>query len=367
MSADGGMRLAGRIVVVGLGLIGGSLALALKRSGYEGTIVGFDAIRENLADAYQANAVDVAANSLAEALAGADLVFVAVPLGAYRQLFREMAALVEGQDMVITDMGSVKGYVHRLAAQYFAPPVMFVGGHPMSGSEKGGFRAATPTLFENTSYFMTPAQPQSPAAERVAAIVRRIGATPVAIEPDEHDRVTAQISHVPHLAAAALVDTLENSNVAFVGAGFRDMTRIASGNPALWKDILSCNRREVLQALAKLEKAIAGIKDIIVAADDHKLYEWLQRSKAIQDCLPKRGGDYLPALFQITVDVEDRPGSIGRVAGLVGEVGGNIRQLEVLPGHDAVGGAMRLSFATAVEQAEAARLLTSHAYTVRRA
>ncbi|MEG6523469.1 prephenate dehydrogenase [Desulfotomaculum sp. 1211_IL3151] len=357
------------IMILGLGLIGGSMALALKNSGFPGKIIGFDLDRENLYGALGASAIDIAAETLPAALGYPGLVIVAIPLGAYPETFQAMARIIGDQEMVVTDVGSVKTHIHDLACQHLPPTVPFIGGHPMSGSEKGGFPAATPYLFENAYYFLTPAkQENQPVMAALMEVIQSMGALPVLISPAEHDRIVAQISHAPHVLASLLANTLAGNDSlrhsAFVGGGFRDTTRIASGNPDLWKDILIYNKREVLLALQTIENILAEVKDIVREQDQAKLLEFFQRAKLIRDGLPKHGKDYLPVLYNIIVDVQDRPGIIGQLTKIVGDHHLNIREIEILHVRDNARGALRIGFTTAKEQSFATQLLAAQNFVV---
>lgn len=357
------------IVIIGLGLMGGSMALALKKKGYQGTIVGYDASSKNLAMALAVGAIDKSAGSLSDAIVNESLVIVAAPLGAYEQIFQEISDLLDGKDIIITDIGSVKSHIHNLAFKYLPATVPFIGGHPMTGSEKGGFMAATAHLFDNAYYFLTcPESANLDVAARLVDLVKLIGAAPVLITPTEHDRIVAQISHVPHLVAAALANTLDADgsvrNAAFVGGGFRDTTRIASGSPDLWKDIVIYNKCEILLALNRLEGMLNEIKNMISTESELRLRESLQKAKLIRDGLPKHRRDYLPALYDIIVDVEDRPGIIGQLTQVVGSHQVSIKEIEILHVRDNAKGAIRIGFATREEQAFAMHVLMNNNFSI---
>ena len=357
------------VTILGLGLIGGSLALALKKSGYDGTITGFDIARENLEAATETGAIDRTAETVEGALEYGGLIVIAVPLGAYDGIFRQIAAVAGDRSLIITDVGSVKGRIHSLAEELLAPTVTFIGGHPMSGSEKGGFKAASATLFENAYYFLTPGKASPDIVEALKGLVRQVGAFPVVITPAEHDQIAAQISHAPHVLASLLANTLDAGNsvghVAFAGGGFRDTTRIAAGDPLLWKDILTFNKKEVTAALAVVESMLSEIRSAIAGGKEKELIDFLQRAKFIRDSLPGHGRSYLPDFYNIIVDVEDKPGIIGRLTQLVGEKCLNIREIEVLHVREEnAKGAIRIGFASEAEQKAAARLLAEYQFTI---
>ncbi|MEI6285276.1 MAG: prephenate dehydrogenase [Bacillota bacterium] len=356
------------IIIIGIGLVGGSLALALKSAGFSGTIRGFDRDRKNVDAAFAKGAIDVVAMSLPEALIEEGLVVVAAPLGAYAELFSEIAILTKGRRFIVSDVGSVKGYVAELAKECM-PNVAFIGGHPMAGSEKNGFWAATPYLFENAYYFLTPSENSDyQHLEQLKQLITTIGALPITISPDEHDRIVARISHLPHIAAALVANTLATGDsinfAAFAGGGFRDTTRIAAGQPELWRDILLLNRQAVLPELARLEQQLGELRALIADENDIALQDFLAKAKFVREGLPKHGRDYLPSAFNIFVSVKDQPGIIAKLTQIIGENKLNICEIEILHVRENVDGAIRIAFVSDNEQSAAGKLLSNQGFNV---
>lgn len=274
------------VTIIGLGLIGGSFALALKKAGYEGTIIGYDVERKVQMEALEANAIDIAAENIERAVVDNGLVVMAVPLGVYPVIFRELAQVAEGRRLIISDVGSVKTYVQQLADELLPYGSVFVGGHPMAGSERDGFGAARADLFQDACYFLTPAAShQEEIVAAIKKIAERLGAWPVVTSSEEHDRVVAVVSHVPHLVAALLASSLGSSEAPFVGTGFRDTTRIAAGNPQLWKDILIYNRKEILAVIERIENLLGGVKNTLHNGDRVRLTDFLRQAKYARDRL----------------------------------------------------------------------------------
>ena len=238
---------------MGLGLVGGSLARALRRAGHR--VVGVDRPGVRRA-ARRAGAVSATAATV-EAAAGADLVVLAAPPAANRRLLGRLAR-VAGPDVVVTDVGSVKGPIvgeaRRLGLR------CFVGGHPMAGTERQGFGASSADLFQGAAWWIVPAA--DPRATReVRRLVRAVGARPLVLTASAHDRVVAFLSHTPQVAswallAAARADPLVRRHLAGAGPGFRDMTRLARSPRALWREVLAENRREVARALRALARRL---------------------------------------------------------------------------------------------------------------
>ncbi len=357
-----------KIAIIGMGLIGGSMALALKKENYGSQVIGYDLSEPSLKAALKAEAIDKMARSLQDAVEGADLVVLSTPVGHYQALMQQMAAYLS-TGAIVTDVGSVKGHVARLAEDLLPKEVKFIGGHPMAGSEQGGFKAATATLFENAYYFLTPqGGATDDGLEKLKVLVKIMGALPIVIDPTEHDRVAATISHIPHMTAAILVDILEDSEGIsdrfFVGGGFRDTTRIASGNPEMWKDIFLYNRQEMLRGIQKIENRLLKIKGYLMDQNELDILNLLKRAKNLRDQIPHRLPDYIAPLFDITIDLEDRPGAIGELTQLLGENRINIKEIEVLHVREGVKGAIRIGLETEADEGLALGLLKERGFSL---
>lgn len=349
------------IAIIGMGLIGGSLALALKKSGYNGTIIGCDASMESLQHAMNIGVVDRIYQQAKDAVMNADLVILAVPVGCYVQLFEEIARYLSPH-VVVTDVGSVKGHVKKVAEKYLPNYIQFLGGHPMAGSEKGGIKAATPFLFENAYYFLAPNDnTERGTIERVENLVKRIGAFPVVVEAHEHDKIVAQISHVPHLAAVLVANLLKKRNstsyIPFVGGGFRDTTRIAAGNPRMWKDIFFYNKDAIVEGIESLEGMLQDFKRKLLNAEGVAILEELEKAKKIRDSIPHTGRDYIPPIYDLIIDVEDRPGVLRELTQVIGNHDINIKEIEILHAREGELGAVRIGFASMTEQEKALSVL----------
>lgn len=311
-----------RAAVVGCGLIGGSVGLALRARGWHVTGRDQDATRQ--ARALELGAVDtVGDDPLAE------LTFVCTPV---LDIATEARAVLERQKRpgVVTDVGGVKAPV---VAHVDDP--RFVGGHPMAGSEQEGLDGADGALFEGATWVLTPTVDTDPAAyARVRAVVSSLGADVVALAPDRHDELVAVVSHVPHLAAATLMglaaDRAEEhaTLLRLAAGGFRDMTRIAAGHPGIWPDICAENRDAIVAALDRLLGALADTRDLVAKGDRAGLLRALDKARVARVNLP--GQVARPEeLREIRVPVPDRPGVLAEVTTLLGELGVNIFDLEI--------------------------------------
>jgi prephenate dehydrogenase len=278
-----------RLAVVGVGLIGGSLARALREAGEVGEVVGCGRGRENLERGVALGVIDRWTHSVAEAVDGADLVFVAVPLGAMRGAFAAMRDHL-APDAVVTDGGSAKASVVTDArAALGARITSFVPGHPIAGTERTGVEASFAALYRNRRVILTPLSETAPAAtQRVEAMWRACGAEVTTMSVEHHDEVLAATSHLPHMLAFGLVDALarlkENDEIfRYAAGGFRDFTRIASSSPVMWRDICVANRDALSRMLERFAEEMNDLADTIRRGDGDHLLEIFGRAKAARD------------------------------------------------------------------------------------
>jgi prephenate dehydrogenase len=278
-----------RLTIIGVGLIGGSLARALKRAGAVGEVVGAGRDARHLEQARALGVIDRVETDLAAAVRGADLVVVAVPVGAMEAVFRAIAPYLE-KEAVLTDVGSSKGSVVAAAKAAFGNlPAGFVPGHPIAGTEKSGVEASFAELFEKRRVILTPTETSSPAAvARVRAMWAQTGAQVVETGVAHHDEVLAATSHLPHLLAFALVDTLATMDdkqeiFDYAAGGFADFTRIASSDPVMWHDICVHNEPALLKMLDRFEADLDRLRAAIADNDGKYLLEVFTRAKAARD------------------------------------------------------------------------------------
>ena len=282
------MRRLERLAVIGVGLIGGSLALALRRAGAAGSIAGYDRDSDSLARAVSMGVLDEGAHSAAEAARGADLVVLAVPVRAIAPVMRELAQSL-GPDAVVTDVGSTKADVVRTARSELRERfVRFVPGHPIAGRESSGVDFATPDLFRGARVVLTPVPETAPdALELVRGCWEAAHALPTTMEPERHDRVFAAVSHLPHLLSFALVsDIAARSNaeelLSFAAGGFRDFTRIAASSPEMWRDIALQNREALLSELDRYGERLAVFRDLVERGDAEGLERLMAEARAVR-------------------------------------------------------------------------------------
>jgi prephenate dehydrogenase len=264
----------GKVTIVGLGLIGGSLGLALKRAQPENTeICGYDQNDEVMVRAHKAKVVDSIARNISHAVADANVVIVSTPIVTMRSVFREMAPSLQ-RGTVVTDTGSTKTDVLRWAAEELPRNVSFVGGHPMAGKEKQGLHHAEESLFEGKPYVIVPSVDAAQGAvNQVVALAQVVGAEPRFLDAEEHDSYAAAISHLPLLTSVALFNLAKGSNAwpelaGMSGPAFKDLTRLASGEPEMSHDIFLTNRENVLHWLNRYIGELQKLADMVDSRED---------------------------------------------------------------------------------------------------
>ena len=324
MSADATTRKKAN--VFGLGLIGGSLALALADAGYD--VGGHDSDKSK---------IDVALEREIIAFPGlysdAEVTFVATPVGILADAVTESLALTTG---VVTDVGSVKTAISSLVTD-----PRFVPGHPMAGSELDGLDGADASMFAGAVWVLTPTVHSSDTAFAVVAgLVAKFGAEIVAMDAVQHDDLVAVVSHVPHLAAATLMRIADNRSeehmalLRLAAGGFRDMTRIASGRPGIWLDICEQNKASIVRGLDALILGLTDMRDVVASSDREGLLSRLEQARRARMNLPT-GAGAVEDLVEVRIPIPDRPGAAADVFTLSGELGVNIYDFEVV--HSAEG------------------------------
>ena len=276
--------MIGRLAVLGVGLIGGSVALALKQAGQVGRVVGYGRNRANLEEAIRLGVIDETAATPEEAVKSADVVLLAMPVGAMADIFDRIASNL-GEKTLLTDVGSTKQDIIAAARRGLGDRVArFVPGHPIAGAEKSGAGAAQADLYVGRNVILAPlAENDSDTVAAVADMWRACGAQVQEMSADEHDRIFAAVSHLPHLAAFALVDELAGrpeTEVYFrhAGSGFRDFTRIAGSSPEMWRDIALANREALLGELDAYRTRLLAYRDALAAGDADVLMQSFARA-----------------------------------------------------------------------------------------
>lgn len=357
-----------KVAILGMGLIGGSVALGLRAADPERDISAYDPSSRALDTAMERGALARRATSPADAVAGADLVILAMPVDRMAGSMEEISDAVS-HACVVTDVGSSKAEIVSCGERSFGG--RFIGGHPMAGSERHGMEAADAELFQGARWLLTPTDSTDESAYRaLSEVAVQLGATPVALAPEDHDRVVARISHLPQLVASALVQSVAASEerpalLGLAAAGFRDTTRIAAGDADMWLAVLRTNRQAILECLESL------------ALSWDEIGAWLrdERWEALHDFLTDASTsrrelflkpDTAATSETLVMLIPDRPGVLAEVTTAAGELGANIEDLQIF--HSTEGGRGRLEVVIAGEEkaAELAALLHALGYHVHR-
>ena len=287
-----------RVALIGLGLIASSMYWGMRRAGLAGEVTGYARSAETRAAAREIGLCDRVCESAAEAVQGADLVVLAVPVGAMAAVAREIApALAPGA--VITDVGSVKRAVIDAVAPELPEGAVFIPGHPLAGTEQSGPRSGFAELFENRFCLLIPGE-EAPAAEvaRLTALWEGLGARVEQMDPDHHDLVLAVTSHAPHLIAYTMVGVADDLRrvtdsevVKYSAAGFRDFTRIAASDPVMWRDVFLNNREATLEILGRFTEELFALQRAIRTGDGDHLFDYFTRTRAIRRGIVEAGQD----------------------------------------------------------------------------
>lgn len=336
-----------KVFIVGLGLIGSSLALAIKSKHPKVELSGFDLHETTGEIAVKKGIVTKMANNFAQGALDADIIILAVPVFKTISYLEELAKLPLKEDVLVTDVASTKEQIMATAKTL---PFSFIGGHPMAGSHKSGIKAADAHLFENAYYIMTN---QKESQNKVVLLQELLSGTKakfVELTASEHDQITAMLSHLPHIIAAALVTQGDCFNQEhprakqLAAGGFRDITRIASSDPKMWTEILLSNQAAILQQLDSWQKEIMKVKKWVTNSDQKEIFHFFDQAKDNRDRLPVHKNGAIPAFYDLYVDVPDEPGVIAEVTGLLGHHQINLINLKIQETREDVNGILQISF-----------------------
>jgi prephenate dehydrogenase len=352
-----------RVAVLGVGLIGGSIGLAAREYVEGVEVVGCGRNPDNLRLALERGAIDTAVDSPDQALEGAELCFACGPVGALAQQLRSALAAA-GPGCAVSDVGSTKGDL--LAA---IDDSRFIGGHPIAGSETAGVAHARADLFEGAVWYLTPhSRSEGLLYERLHRFVVDVGARPVAVEPETHDRLVAVFSHLPHVlanvlasqAAGRLLD--HGEALRQVGPSFRDMTRVAGANTEMWADIYSANRAAIVEEIRDFRRELERVEQLL--ADDATA-DWNDRARDDRRALLESAAAGGP-VHELRLTVPNRPGIVAEVAVALGKAGVNIVDMALAPAPDMRSGAMTLWIAGDSAADRASELIVALGFPVAR-
>lgn len=334
---------------IGLGLIGGSLARALRETFPDSRMIAYSRrpeLSEDLRGAVEANVADDIVFSL-EAFRDCDYIFLCAPVDKNIEYLPQLKGILR-PDAILTDVGSVKSGIH-IAAEQAGLSADFIGGHPMTGSERTGFANSNALLLENAYYAVTMSEnvPQE-KADRFLSLVKKLRSIPVLLAPQEHDIAVAAISHVPHLIAAQLVNLVRTAKDAdtmrlLAAGGFKDITRIASSSPALWESILSANTTAVLPVLRRYISLLSEAETALSHADKAAVHSLFSEAGSFRSTLQERKG-VLPEAFVLHADLRDEAGAIATFATILASHGISMKNIGIVHNRAYEQGALRIEF-----------------------
>ncbi len=358
-----------KIGFIGLGLIGGSIAKTIRRIHPDIILIAHDKDRASLSLALEEGILSAAYDALDEAFLGCQYIFLCAPVQKNEEYLAALASFA-GEGCIITDVGSVKSEIHEAISNTPLAP-FFIGGHPMAGSEKSGYLHSTPFLLENAYYILTPSpEMDQKAAHSFREFIATLGAIPLLLDYREHDYITASISHLPHILASLLVnlvnsqDNQDRTMKRVAAGGFKDITRIASSSPVMWKQICLANREQIVKVLELFSDSLDEAKERIAACDDRFLLEFFQSAKDYRDSLPLSNQGSLPKVYDLYCELADEAGGIATLATILADHQISIKNIGIIHNREFEDGVLHIEFYEERALKEALILLRKYHYTV---
>lgn len=353
------------ISIIGLGLIGGSIARALKKNLQCVSISAYDLPGTTQA-ALSEQVIDRVLSAPEEA-AESDIIFLCLPLQMSLDVFDSIAPRLK-PGTILTDVCGVKG-VFQEKWKNINSAGIFIGGHPMTGKEKSGYENSDPLLFENAVYILTAENESQKRDKRLIDIIQSLGARISFLDAHTHDRIVSSVSHLPQLLSVALVNAAaiaggNDEPLSFAAGGFRDMTRIASSSFNIWKDVIRYNKSEIIRTIGIMEEQVAMMHRYIESDDMESIEKLFSSASVMRDMVPKTSKGFISPLYDIFVFVKDEPGIISRISASLFSEKINIKDIELLKIREGSGGTFRLSFESEQEMDRAREVLSNEGISV---
>ncbi|RSL33802.1 prephenate dehydrogenase [Salibacterium salarium] len=360
--------MARKICVVGMGLIGGSIALSIKKE-HDVHITGVDIDENQLKLAQSLRVIDEGTTDVIQGVNDVELIILAVPVTKTENILESLKSVPMKNGTIITDVGSTKKRIVEKAEGLQEQGVVFIGGHPMAGSHKSGVQAAKPHLFENAFYVLTPTE-ETPANKiiQLQNWLKGTNAKFIDLSPQQHDNLAGLISHFPHIVSSALVHQVKNTEnedgliSRLAAGGFRDITRIASANPVMWRDILLHNKDVMLHLLRDWKIEMERIEQMLESEDAAFIYDYFEEAKTFRDGLPVKDQGALPSFFDLFVDVPDHPGVISDVTSILAEAEISITNIRIIETREDIMGVLQLTFRTGEDRGKGRNCLEEALY-----
>lgn len=358
-----------KIGFIGLGLIGGSIAKAIRQYFPDCEIVAFDKDKGTLALATQESIIDVAATTIDDNFANCNYLFLCAPVSCNTAYLKQIARYIN-EDSILTDVGSVKTSIHE-EVHALGLDAYFIGGHPMAGSEKSGYVNSKAMLLENAYYILTPSDTVPlEKVQKYTEFVTALKALPVTLGYKEHDYITGTISHLPHIIAASLVnfvkasDTEEEWMKHLAAGGFKDITRIASSSPTMWQHICSQNRENITQILTDYIQLLTEAKEQIAAGDEQAVYGLFDSSRNYRNSIPDSSSGPIKKAYVVYCDIIDEAGGIAAIATILASNHLSIKNIGIIHNREFEEGVLRIEFYEEDSSKKASLLLQKYRYIV---
>lgn len=358
-----------KIGFIGLGLIGGSVAKAIRKYYPEYEIIAFDKSRETLALAVQEGTIHTACSSIDDNFSGCSYLFLCAPVACNTAYLSQLKDLMD-KNCILTDVGSVKTSIHK-EIETLGMEDNFIGGHPMAGSEKSGFSNSKAHLIENAYYILTPSRTVSQdKIQAYTEFVSALRALPVLLDYNEHDCITGTISHLPHIIASTLVnfvrdsDTSEEHMKSLAAGGFKDITRIASSSPVMWQQICLKNRQNISRILAEYIRSLEDAKSAVDSGDEKALYALFESSRDYRNSMPNSSAGPIKKQFAVYCDIIDEAGGIATIATILASNNINIKNIGIVHNREFEEGVLRIEFYDEASCIKATELLQKYRYIV---
>lgn len=354
---------------IGLGLIGGSIARAIREKLPQSHIIAYDINPASVEAAISDGVINIAAKAIDQSFAACDYLFLCAPVQKNDDNLRILKEIISA-DCLLTDVGSVKIGIHE-AIKAIGLDAQFIGGHPMAGSERVGYVNSKAILLENAYYILTPtASVPKEKLENYRELVSILGAIPLILDCKQHDYVTAAISHLPHVIASALVNLVEASDsedgiMKMVAAGgFKDITRIASSSPVMWQQICLTNTENISKLLTDYIDALCDIREKLDAKDSALLHDFFDSARTYRDSFINTSSGPIKRDYAIQIDIADEPGALAAIATIMALNNISIKNIGIAHNRESEGGVLRIEFYSEDTIAKAKEILTNKGYTV---
>lgn len=358
-----------KIGFVGLGLIGGSIAKAVRYFYPEAELVACSRTKASVEQAIKEGVIDSVLEDVNVGFGDCDYIFLCAPVASNAKYLEQLKPVI-GKGCVVTDVGSTKCDIHKQVT-LLGMEENFIGGHPMAGSEKTGYANAKRILIENAYYVITPTEKvDQEKVEQYREFIGSLKALPLVLDYQTHDYVTAGISHLPHIIASSLVNLVRDSDTEdevmklVAAGGFKDITRIASSSPEMWEQICMTNRENISSILERYIKSLSGIRTQLLEGQKGAIYELFESSRDYRNSLPAKGSGPIQRIFEIYCDMVDEAGGIATLATILASNQINLKNIGIVHSREFIEAVLRIEFYEEAAMKKAAEILRKYRYVI---